>query len=235
MIKTHRNYWINLAIIINACLITQSVKAQQSGVRVLIIPLLAQQVHIDNNGQQILNHNRVSLDSAIQYSLASSLDIVNAALGKINATNIRELNAYAYLADSLQEFAQFNSFHLKEKSRGNAQKTTNFSIHGGSLLYAGRILPTRHQLILQRCMDEQQFDFVILLNRFEVINRKPFERKTLFSLHAEVYNKQLDKIFGHRSNVRADLSKTTNYSIFKYFMRSATDELMLSLLSGIPH
>lgn len=234
LIKMSLNYKPQLRLILFSLLITLNTFAQQTGIKVLIIPLPGSQIHFDNFAQQMLNHNQVSADSAMKYCMASSFDILTAKLGKATAIDIRTLKTYAFLSDSLQEFTQFDGFSIGAKSKNGGSKTSDLSNPFNKSLYSGRILPVRHQPSLKQCIEEHTFDYVILLNRFEVITPKPFDNKTHFSLHAEVYNKQLDKIFGHRSDVLASLTRKTNYSIFKYFIRTATDELMISLLSGIP-
>ncbi len=220
-------------LIFISLLTTLNTFAQQTGIKVLIIPLPGSQIHFDNFAQQILNHNQVSADSAMKYCMASSFDILTAKLGKATAIDIRTLKTYAFLADSLQEFTQFDSFSIGAKPKNGGSKTSDLSNPFNKSLYSGRILPVRHQPSLKQCIEEHTFDYVILLNRFEVITPKPFDNKTHFSLHAEVYNKQLDKIFGHRSDVLASLTRKTNYSTFKYLVRKATDELMINLLPSL--
>ena len=233
LIKIYLNYKPQLGLTLFTFLITLSAVAQPSGLKVLVVPLPTPQIHFDNFAQQILHHNQVSADSAVKYCDASSLDILTATLGKATCINIRTLKPYAYLADSLQEYTQFNSFHLGAKPISGASKKSNLTLPFNKWNYSGRILPVRHQLILKQCLEEHAFDYVILLNRFEIITPKPFDNKTHFSLHAEVYNNQLDKIFGHRSDVLANIARKTDYRIFKYLIRSASDELMISLLPSI--
>jgi len=196
----------------------------QSSPKVLVVPLENYQIIIEQKSSKVLKRNRVSEDSAKRvirnYSLSamySNLSHCSIVLGK----QFTELN---FLKDSLAVMEQFNSFYWRgvagSKGIENAILQTNLDVRK---VYFGRLFSNKEVNVLKQVIAAQQVDYFILTNRFDI--NSPGFLPHQICYHVEVYDKEMQLIFGGKSGTSYEFSKSVYFGVLNYYYKSAANEV----------
>jgi hypothetical protein len=193
----------------------------QSDTKVLIVPLKNDMITLNSQVIRMINYNNVKIDSVKKLVQDLSIDRLNSQFPNYTFTNIASLPDYYYLLDSLDIFNQWNSFQIKKinESKG-INRVLLENDQDQQLKYFGRIISKGNIEVYKKLQREHNFKYIFFINKFETISRNG----TSICLHFEIYDENLNKVFGGKSYYSNKITRTMYYDVFKYFIQNALDD-----------
>ena len=142
---------------------------------------------------------------------------------------------YPHFSSSIAgDYKQWNSFKINYTSDSNGNIVFNPENEPGSRhVYWGRIFTEEQKEVLNALIEKEKIDYIFCITKFEASTPRPFNRNTHFSLHFEILNSQLNKIFGSKSYVQEHLSKRVYIDVVWYLINNSIDEVYRKSLNFI--
>jgi len=181
----------------------------------LILPLNNTKITFDKKVVTMLNFNEENIDSIKTKVNNYSIESLKNHFSEFSFTNILNLPKYAYLNDSINELIPCISTELNKKE------------------YNGRVLTELNKTELKSLQNLMQFEYVFVINNFQTVTKRPFDNRTFFHLHIEVYDKYMKKIYGGKSIWKTKISKKMYSSAFEHYIHTAIDQFYSQLLTKV--
>ena len=85
--------------------------------------------------------------------------------------------------------------------------------------YYSRMIDNTTKNNLKNKVEELKVNNIVFLNKFEIITKRPFKKKTEFILHFEMYDTSLKKIIGLKNSQKKLIKKKMYLSTLKYYIK----------------
>ena len=122
---------------------------------------------------------------------------------------------YLNVPDTVFQFKFFNCFYfdIKDTAVKNIKHNSK-SLNSYHNKYYSSDVNGDGKLLLKNAVSDFKCDYVLLINRFEIINPN-----SEFSLHIEVLDSSLNRVYGNKNEIERDISKTMYGDMLKYYIR----------------
>lgn len=87
--------------------------------------------------------------------------------------------------------------------------------------YYGYTLTENWKSNFRIALADSTCDFILFINQFEIINPN-----SIMSLHVELYDATLNKIYGNKNEVAKSISKTMYLDVLKYFIDDSVNDML---------
>ena len=125
---------------------------------------------------------------------------------------------YKNLGDSLNNYVVWKMFNTTQLS-ANPPKNVVFPVTN-RYEYLGRQLSNQTKEKLINVMSLQNASYLIMINKFNFTSPKPFDSRTYFRLHFEIFNNKLEAVLGGVTDSKYRLNTKVNYDSFLYMLRT---------------
>lgn len=198
--------------------------------RVLVLPLTDTNIVFGKPVEKMLVYNDENFDRLKRGIADRCLNRISYHFPEFEITNILDLPNYANLMDSLGLVKQWHTFHIsKIDSAKGLEKVLLLNENDFKSKYYGRIMSDTVKQMLKNLMEEEQFDYVIAINRFETHTMKPFSNETEITIHFEIYDADLLKLIGNRVFVKRKIKKKMYVGAFIIYVHTVIDKLYSNL------
>ncbi len=220
-----RNYPAISLLVIFVCsfaTLPSCVFAQQKK-SLLIVPISVNNIKFSPLVERNLKYNHVHPDSIKEYVVNIIDKTLTGLFKNYSIYYLKEFNNSAVLTDSIYKIKKWNCFYFnfKDSSVKNIQNVRGTSINSYHNNYYGCDLTTNGYKILKEAVNVSKCDYILFINRFEIINPN-----SIFSLHMEVMDKELKKIYGNKNEINRAISKSMYYEVLKYYIKLSTDDML---------
>jgi hypothetical protein len=214
---------IKKKIIIGLLMIIPFNLFNQTKSKILLILPESNQISWNNQTSRILKNNKVSSDSA-KVKLIGILRKVSCKgfQFKINAENIFQFSPY----DSLYQRHVYN-------------RLTNVNLNlprfpeAMENYYLGRRLSQlSYQKLIAICL-EYNYNYILSINKFEIISKSIWNRNTYLNIHIDLYNAQLNELAGNKGNIKIKLSNQIYFDTNIYMIKNEIEFYIQTILSTI--
>jgi hypothetical protein len=195
--------------------ILQTGLLSQNNARVLVILPDSSYIQFDYMVTRVLKHNRKSESELRSYVLEL---LQSAAKSKIKPigflTDFQELS-FSSLNDSLNQYHAWVPFDIRAESKGFTEVHSNTN-----KTYLGRVVEENTRKKFEVFMHEHDVQYIIMINKFNTDSPRPFDQKTYFIVHYELFNKQMQKVFGGQIAEGYELKVKMNYEALLFMVRN---------------
>lgn len=195
--------------------LTLSLKSQPP-INVILLPLKNNEVYLDTYIKKTIQNHQMPTDSLRKMIVNTANTSLRKQIQGVNFIQLSDLPEYAYLNDSLHVLEQWNTFSI---NTSNSQASSS-----AKTSYWGRVVNENYKSQLIQAMQKYNSNYILLLNRFETISPRPFNKKTYLSLHFEVYDSTFTKIIGNKSHYSNMLGKKTYIDVIKFYAQNSIRE-----------
>ncbi|MFT5600931.1 MAG: hypothetical protein ACI9N1_001168 [Flavobacteriales bacterium] len=178
-----------------------------------LIPLNSANINFDRKTERNLNYNEVSIDSINAFILSKTIEIFKLGLSSNSELNI---NAGFTFTDSLIR----NKTSQKKEIIDSLNGVKKYLIKNENLdnsTYQSRPLSEILKTQLKDLFDNKNLKYVVILNKFETATPRPFCNKTYFSIHMDIYDSSLNKVYGGKSVWKKQITKKMYFTTLKYY------------------
>jgi len=188
---------------------------------ILIVPMKSNLIEFDNHVVRMLNYNRLNIDSLKKTVLNLSISQLKISFPGYTFINLQSDTSYAYLIDSLKVFCQWNSFQIKKilDSKG-LEKIILSNDEDPKLKYYGHVIKERDLVAFRILIKKYNCKYILFINKFETWTNG----NTNLSLHLEIYDQTMNKIYGSKNNWNTKISRTMYGNLFNYYLKSSIEE-----------
>ena len=182
-------------------------------------------IFFDHRVEKMLEHNNAIIDSVKTEIYDLSLHRLLRGFPGYSFTNINDTK-YKFLRDSLksQELIDSSRVIAAAKKRGFMTPVLKNS-EDPRFRYFSRILTDQSRLIFKALMKNNNCKYLFLINAFEATTPLPFDRKTYLYLHVEIYDYNLNRIYGSKGYWTDGITRKMYSIVFNYFVKNAIDDL----------
>ena len=75
--------------------------------------------------------------------------------------------------------------------------------------------------LLKQSITASRCNYILFINKFEIINPN-----SAFSLHVEIMDNTLNRIYGNKNEEQRGISKTMYYDVLKFYVKSTCTNMM---------
>lgn len=190
--------------------------------KVLVVPLSANHIRLSSLTEKTIRYNNASRDSILNY-------IVSAVNSKVILKNFSivssvDLPILRSFPDTVCELKKWNCFYKAGLDYSqvimikNNDQSVLESYHNN---YYGYILTENWKSNFRIALADSKCDFILFINQFEIINPN-----SIMSLHVELYDATLNKIYGNKNEVAKSFSKTMYLDVLKYFIDDSVNDML---------
>ena len=200
--------------------------AQEQKKKLLIIPISKSNIRLSSLTEKNIAYNNISPDSLNNFILKT----IDAELKEIfkdyTLRYFDEYNSAPTLTDSAYHLKLWSCFYFEgaDSSMRNIKNSKGESMDSYHNNYYGCDLNTYGIEIIKQAITSSKCDYVLFINKFEIINPN-----SLFCLHVEVMDKNLNRIYGSKNELKKDISKTMYPDVLKYYIQQANREQLTRL------
>lgn len=196
--------------------------AQEQKKILLVSPLSKNNIRLSSLAERNIKYNNISHDSLINFILTAANSELENIFQDYSVRYLKEFTSSEEFPDSLYSLKLFNCFYYdsKDSSLKNI-KYKSFSLESYHNNYYGCDLNDAGLEILKSAISSSRCDYILFINKFEIINPN-----SSFSLHVEILDNALNRIYGNKNEMQKDISKTMYSDVLKYYIKSACDDML---------
>jgi len=207
-----------------AAIITPTFIFAQPQKKIVVIMSLAEKnIELNSLSQRHLKYNNVSTDSFAN-SVAAIINKQVVSLFKNDSVCfLNQFYNSTVMHDSIYKLKQWNCFYADSTSITNI-KNNGTSLNSYHNIYTGFDFNPDGYTLLQQVATSSNCDYIVLISKFEIINPN-----SIFSLHVEVLNKQLQKIYGDKNELKRSISKTMYFDVLKHYVNLSVKDMLVQV------
>jgi hypothetical protein len=172
-------------------------------------------IQFDDITKKIIKYNKKTEQETRTYIAGLFLTYANSYLGVDGPHSAFE---YKNLGDSLNNYLEWKMFNTTQMS-ANPPANVVFPVKK-RYDYLGRQLSNSTKEKLTKVVSQQNASYLLMINKFHFASPRPFDSKTYFHLHFEIFNQNLETIFGGVTDGGYRLNAKINYDSFLYMLRT---------------
>jgi hypothetical protein len=196
--------------------------AQEQKKTLLVIPLSKNNIRLNSLAERNIKYNNISPDSLVSYIVNTVNSESENVFKNYSIKYLKEITSTEVFPDSLYHLKLFNCFYYdpKDSSLKNI-KYNSISLESYHNNYYGCELNRDGLELLKSAITPAKCDYILFINKFEIINPN-----SGFSLHVEIWDNALSRIYGNKNEMKKDISKTMYSDVLKYFIRSSCNGML---------
>ncbi|HKR04216.1 MAG TPA: hypothetical protein VJY62_06220 [Bacteroidia bacterium] len=196
--------------------------AQEQKKTLLVIPLSKNNIRLSSLTERNIKYNNMSHDSVINYIVNTVHSEMQNTFKDYSTRYLKEFTSTEEFPDSLYNLKLFNCFYYdsKDSSLKNI-KYKSFYLESYHNNYYGYDLNHDGLKILKNAITSSKCDYVLFISKFEIINPN-----SAFSLHVEITDHALNRIYGNKNEMKKDISKTMYGDVLKYYIKSSCNDML---------
>lgn len=203
-----------LALVFFTVILEQNL-CSQSNVHVLVVLPDSSHIQFDYMVTSVLKYNRKSETELRSYVLEHLQSSAKSKIQPIDfLTDFQDLS-FSSLNDSLNHYQAWVPFDTRTDSKGLAEVITI-----ANKTYQGRVVQPVTRKKLEAFMQKHDVRYLLMINQFNTDSPRPFDKKTYFILHYELFDKQMQKVAGGQIAEGYQLKKKMNYEALLFMMRN---------------
>ena len=183
-------------------------------------------IKLNNKVSIYLTQNQITIDS-VKNSLKSFMftEIEN----KHAIAKFVELNQSSSFTDTL---VKRKTSRFKHKIDTQNNKFIHFiysEIDPPKTNYYSRKMNAESEQTLSELINNNKYDFVVVLNKFKTKRNHWFSKKTKFQIHLDIFDKNIDNIFGEKIEIERKIFKGLYPSTFNNYLMSLVSNSLKGL------
>ena len=192
---------------------------------ILVVPLKKENIRIKGIGLKMLSYNNISIDSANNILSAVIDKAFNSTFKEFNVQYLNKNIKYKSLNDSLKYGKLFTSQQLQKinESKG-LEKVINYNENSEAVLYYGSIINSETLKKLKLVQQEINFKYIVMITEYEITSGG------LYILHCELYDENVNRIYGGKTEIKFEMSKKMFFDAAKYFTGQVGEKAFLKLI-----
>lgn len=201
------------------CILSFNVMGQIESLRILLVPMPKEMMLTDYYTNRIFERQNTPLDSFFNSAYNETVAVKNYCLhGEVwrSIFEIEELKDIIYTQRDIKKNKAY--YHSKDSSRKHDD--LHSELYNGKR-YNSRVLDTLVTNKLFKYAKDNQYNYVVFLNSFDIKSRKPFESKAHVCIHAEIYRNSGSLMFGGKSFYPIRITKKMFIQPMLYFSKRA--------------
>ena len=197
--------------------------AQEQKKTLLIVPLSKNNIRLNSLAERNIKYNNMNHDSVISYIISTVNSELQNVFKNYSIRYLKEFNSKGNFPDSLYNLKLFNCFYYdsKDSSLKNI-KYNSISLESYHNNYYGCDLNPEGLEILTNAVTSSKCDYIVFINKFEIIHPN-----SAFSLHIEIFDNALNRIYGNKNEMKRDISKTMYSDVLKYYIKSSCNNMLV--------
>jgi hypothetical protein len=200
-------------------MLTSNIVGQIESLRILLVPMPKELMLTDYYTKRIFDRQNTPLDSFFNAAYNETVNVKNYCMHGEVWRSISEIEDLKSIILTQRDVERTKSFYFPKDSTKKIVNLHNELSNGKR--FNARILDSLSKQKLYVYAQENQYDYVVFLNSFDIKTRKPFESKAHVSIHAEVYRANGVKVFGGKSFYPIRITKRMFVQPMIYFSKRA--------------
>lgn len=196
---------------------------QEQQKTLLIVPPSKNSIRFSSLTERNIKYNSINRDSIIEFIVSTINSEVKVVLKKYSLKYLKEFTSSDAMPDTSYELKLWNCFYYNTNDSSlnsikNNRAVTMNSYHNN---YYGSNLNQYGLEILKKTVTLSKCDYILFINKFEIINPNSY-----FSLHVEVLDNSLNRIYGNKNEIKREISKTMYSDVLRYYIRASCEEML---------
>lgn len=196
----------------------------QTPINILVVPLELEQVDLNRHISKVLHYSGVLSADAKREIIEQSIAQLVSALPFETHHLIPADDELLLLLDSSAFFLEWKYFY-RDTQNGRTKILHEDYVPQGAdhnAHFGWRLSPEAKRALQQRVNDSKA-SYVLFINKITSETKVPFSNKTEISIHLELRDQNLDKVFGDKASWKSHLSKLMDYGAFMYQLKKLMD------------
>lgn len=209
-------------------LVPVSLLAQQPKV-LLITPFSVSQLEY-RPVRKILKKNNVTVDSLINHINTKYISSLTHLMSETEVM-MADTHLIHLLNDSSEIEEMFTSSHLEKINEAKGfKKLQRFNQNENDVRYYGRHVRESVKYIVQQELIKNKVDYFVVLNKIALTGNS----KTGFAVHFEIYDQQLNRVYGNKFYQFMSTSNKMYFSTFLYYLDYSLEGFVKRLVNTFP-
>ena len=179
---------------------------------VLFIPINSDMCIIGKQAKDILQYNDIKPKEVIKDFKSIIKKQIQSEFKFYTIDNL--CVNYSSVCDSLHKYKLYNNFNMTDTS-SKKPKFKNYNSYTNQ--YYSRTIDAYNEAIIKAIVEKSKIDYIIMINCFEISKRNIWSNKTYFELHCEIFNKELNRIYGGKNSYSRVISKNMYVDVLKHY------------------
>ncbi len=185
-----------------------------------VVPVSIENISLNARINHVLENNGVDKDS-LKKSINASL--VADIKKKLPGDSITSLNLDWRFVDTLR-YTRTTVSQRKIDTSDWWPATVEINRESKVYKYRGIRFNDHSKHLLKRWFKESGNDYIVFINRFEAQKKALFSPYTRFTLHFEVYDRNVNKVYGGKSELSKRIKKSVYLKVLQYFLERMYDQ-----------